>query len=951
MSSGLQHSLFLLWMFYLVGANAQSHEEVLEYLDHSNEDVVQQLEHLDKSIQRLKEFNQSDSLAMLYYVQSRLFFRGGVSIEKSIESLDNAIGLINADDHRNLWIKLWYYKGYWYRKWDKYEEAKKSLSEVLKYSNENEYLWDATIQMGKTFKDRGEFSVALEYYDRALVLAGKDKDRLSTTYEVISFVYLIMETKEGAEKSLPWLDKLLLLLEQMEGQEHFKASMTYNKGCAYMTMEDYENATIFFDASERIINKCCNDDDFKSLLFESRAGLLVEQGNYQKALEFYNKSLELYEHSFDLTRSDGLASSYRQIAVAYDKMGDQSEALKYITKALSYRLSGIDNVVDSVEINLSNLQANGEKHYLIDELLLKANILLNAFDVSRNDAYLEEASDILTYADDVVDFMRFEHIEESTKEFWRSKTSEVFKLLVKVNYKLERFESAFHYAEKSKYLLMGEHLIRKRNDLQQKSLSNEMRLRLRNTRAEIERVKEQINDSNNSQQRSSNDTVKAFLVELRKNEDDLLSEIKETYPNYFADNFSFQLATTREIRNLLLNENQTFIEYFLDGNELYIFVVDRHKFQVKLVSLPFELSNKIEDFQLSISHHARNAPKYLQLYATTAHDLFDVTLGNIEEVLNKEIIIVADDVLSLIPFSILLTELVDVEKDNVRLKSWPYLMKEYRLSYLKSASLGLLQAHQIEKVSFDAPILAINPSFEDHNKYASSDNDSDILRGNLDPLYGSEEEILFIQDRIDGSYLMKDQATEYNFKKALDKSYSIFHLASHAFVDNKDPEFSKLVLDTPSESSEDGLLHVYEIANLSIQSDLVVLSACNTGFGKIQEGEGVNSLGKSFARAGSPNLLMSLWPVNDQATSSLIIEFYRHIFEGKSKRSATTDAKRTFLESVPAAFHHPYYWGGFVYYGDDEPIQLNSSKLGIQELFIGTLSVFILFVIGRRILV
>lgn len=949
MTRRLQHLLLLLFMFHIIGLEAQSYQEMIHYLNHSNDEAIVKLSYVNDAIESYQASNHQDSLAMLYYQQSRMFFRGGVSIEKSIEALDNALDLINATDHRDLWIKFWYYKGYWYRKWDRYEEAKQALSEALKYTTDNEYLWDATIQLGKTFKDRGEFTVALEIYDRAIILAGEDMDKLSTTYEVIAFVYLIMDTKDGAKKSLPWLDKLLSLLAQMEGEEHFKASMTYNKGCAYMTLRDFVNAEKYFDEAEKIIDQCCDDNDFKSLLFESRAGLLVEQGEYLKALNFYHKSIDLYEHSFDLTRSDGLASSFRQIAVAHDKMGNPKDALKYITKALSYRLSGIDSQVDSVGVNLSNLQSNGEKHYLIDELLFKANILVKLSAPSDDKIFLEEANDILKYADEVVDFMRFEHIEESTKEFWRSKTSEVYSLLVKVNFKLGLFEDAFQYAEKSKFLLMGEHLIRKNNDEGSRFLPDDLRQQLRNVRAQIEITKEGINHLKVSVGNLPIDSLKKNLVELRKNEDDVLSKIKETYPDFFQDNFSFKLASVEDVRSNILRQGQSLIEFFYDNHHLYIFIIDESQMKVELVEMPFSLSDKLNEFLSSIAHDARNAPRYLQQYATSAHDLYNVTIGAAQKYLNDEIIIIADDVLALIPFSILLTESIDVEKDNVRLKTWPYLMKKYRLSYLKSASLGILQSQQNESVYFDTPILAINPSFESNvkNEDESEKNTLDAYRGGLQPLEGSEEEISFIKEQIDGSFFTEDNATEDNFKKALEKSYSIFHLASHAFVDDQNPEYSKIILNSHEDDSNDGLLHVYEIANLQINSDLVVLSACNTGFGKIQEGEGINSLGKAFARAGSPNLLMSLWPVNDQATSSLIKEYYHHIFEGSPKRKAIIEAKMSFLESVPAAFHHPYYWGGFVYYGDDKPLNLSHSKFESFGLILGVGIVLILFLIYK----
>ena len=305
---------------------SQNYVSIIQDLE-NQKDPALQLDILDRAIAHTHFKEYPDTLAMLYYQKSNVLFSGSVSIAASITALDQGIALIDEIKDRDLWIKLWYYKGFRYRKWDKYEEAKQALSQVLKYKEDNLYIWDATIQLGKTYKDRGEFSVALDTYDHALTLAGDDKDMLATTYEVISFVYLIMDTKEGARSSIPWLIKLIDHLGTMEDEESFIASMHYNVGTAYLTLEEYKEAEKWFDKSEELLDACCIDKDLKSLLYEVRANLMLEEGRYDEAIANYKKGLELYQHSFDLTRSDGLSSSYHSIASAYDLKGDLTNAL------------------------------------------------------------------------------------------------------------------------------------------------------------------------------------------------------------------------------------------------------------------------------------------------------------------------------------------------------------------------------------------------------------------------------------------------------------------------------------------------------------------------------------------------------------------------------------------------------------------------------------------------
>ena len=120
------------------------------------------------------------------------------------------------------------------------------------------------------------------------------------------------------------------------------------------------------------------------------------------------------------------------------------------------------------------------------------------------------------------------------------------------------------------------------------------------------------------------------------------------------------------------------------------------------------------------------------------------------------------------------------------------------------------------------------------------------------------------------------------------------------------------------------LLYFNEINNLNINSDLVILSACNTRVGKVTNGEGINSIARSFAHAGRHNILISLWPISDKSTTSLIKEYYKELVGGNSKKASLSEAKNSFLSNIPAAFHHPYFWGGFVYYGDDTVLRVSS---------------------------
>ncbi len=529
--------------------------------------------------------------------------------------------------------------------------------------------------------------------------------------------------------------------------------------------------------------------------------------------------------------------------------------------------------------------------------------------------------------------MRFEHLEVSTKQFWRAKTVEVYQHLVSNYVAVANTEKAFHYAEKSKYLLMGEHLVKNDSEQLLSGLPATLRSEYTQIQKNISKAKNQLKTNQLLNLDRDIDSIGLILIDLRKKEDDILSNIKQNYPDFFDKNFSFQLATIEEIQRDLLNSDQTLVEYFLADTTLFIFVINELSLHLKKVSINEHFGELIINLRDNITHPDRYESAYLKRYANDALALYDQLIAPVEEHLNQEIIVVADHAIALVPFSVLLTKHLTETTLHTPLLDWPYLIYEHQVSFLYSASLELLNYKNNTDVLYDKDILAFNPSFNSKDGRMTIQH-GDTTRNTLLPLLGAVEEIEFANKLFKGDFFLNQDATESNFKNALKSSYAIFHIASHAIIDDKNPDQSKLVLSP--EATDDGMLYTSEINNLNLKSDLVILSACNTGVGEITNGEGINSLARSFTHAGSQNILMSLWPVSDRSTTSLIKEYYKILIEGKSKRTSLSDAKNTFLSNVPAAYHHPYFWGGFVYYGDDTPLRIHprssTTKNGLYAL-------------------
>ena len=163
--------------------------------------------------------------------------------------------------------------------------------------------------------------------------------------------------------------------------------------------------------------------------------------------------------------------------------------------------------------------------------------------------------------------------------------------------------------------------------------------------------------------------------------------------------------------------------------------------------------------------------------------------------------------------------------------------------------------------------------------------------------------------------LLGREATEAAFKAQPLADFQIIHIAAHGIASAKFPDRAALVLSSDPKSGEDGLLQVREIRSLSLNADLVTLSACDTGVGRLQGEEGIANLVRAFLFAGARSVVASLWAANDISTTTLMQHFYRHLADGEDKGTALRHAKLDLIREFGDQAV-PFYWAGFVMVGD-----------------------------------
>lgn len=228
-------------------------------------------------------------------------------------------------------------------------------------------------------------------------------------------------------------------------------------------------------------------------------------------------------------------------------------------------------------------------------------------------------------------------------------------------------------------------------------------------------------------------------------------------------------------------------------------------------------------------------------------------------------------------------------------------------------------------------VLAFAPAYHG-DRDAEDSRSANILleqeqRDLAGPLLYNDDEVDAIVSTITATGLTGESANEEAFKAALGRA-GVLHLAMHAFS-SEQPSRSGLVFRSNDRmedgmragpGDDNGIFHAYELLTRPVKAALVVLSACETGHGPHQDGEGVRSLARSFMLAGAGSTVSSLWKVDDRATKEIMVKFYEYLADGMGKADALAEAKRWYRRENPNA--PPSHWAAFILIGDNEPVNL-----------------------------
>ena len=686
--------------------------------------------------------------------------------------------------------------------------------------------------------------------------------------------------------------------------------------------------------------------------YASLARMYDLAGNQKPAIEFALKSIAIF-NTDTIQNRNLIQIVYHNISTYYYELKDFPNALTYSQKSLAIQ----DNPY--VKMHYANvLDASDEKDKalkLIQEVLITFSIHFNNKDIYTNpseyETYINEywVATALTNKSILLSNrgIRKRHVEDIkqsietgkiAKILWQkirekmfgfdeaklrhsSQVQSILSILFRNEYYLnqlekEDFPAVFKRLEAKKGSLILETLTPSKLPdslvIQQEKLVNQ----IRKQGQELELTTKDSTDYYQTALFDANIELENFLEKLNKN-----------YPKQAANFYNIQYANLDDIQANLAN-NTSILEYrFLkrgaDSLNIYIFLISKLDQEIIEIKVNKDFLDKIKQFnQLLKSPFLVQQSKRNQ-FINLSHELYQILMQPIIKKLANQstLIIIPEQELYHLPFETLLSS-----NDKKAFHELDFLIKDFDISYQYSATIyqGLKSKPAIQNRS----LLAFAPVFGAEGNMSEKTRSLDFM---VDSLYQSIEKDRFIglpnskkevekiaqiikKNNGKTTVLLEQAATKKQLQTDLKQPYQFVHIATHGLVNYKNPKLSALACHPDGTKSGNDLLFANEIQMQNIQADLVVLSSCESGIGQLIKGEGLIALNRSFIYSGANNVMFSLWKVNDQYTSNLMIDFYQSYMKKQRYTSALRQAKLNMLANPITA--NPRFWAAFLLIGE-----------------------------------
>lgn len=830
-------------------------------------------------------------------------------------------------------------------------EAEKILDKV---APESIYLASLYHNKGNIYKSRNDFYRTKEYYEFALDFMIKHGYQNTDDFAFVfsNYISLLFELKEDklAEEQLARIN--LTKLEISPFISH-RIQITYAN--AYSQLDKYDLAESYFKKAQQIIDKQGDITEYTNQIIKYYYNIIdfyIYYNKYDKALRECDNAFS-YIESLDPRSTKSKITFHADIlyraASVYFRIGNLDKALKLSNMGID----ALNEFLSELSYGDDNITKRNQFITAIPELfILRSRILFAYYLQSSTPEKLTETYKSYKESIETLNYMKLAMNDEKSKLYATSQILEVYyeaiyvgKMLYELTGEFEYLQQSFEFAETSKsFALYSE--IKDVEAMQFSDLPAEIKQKENRFMGEIQAYEEWLYDEQLSEEPDQHkiDFYKERLFHLKDDYNDLKQDIETNYAQYYELKYNPTFVTLKDVQNDI-SYRDALVEYVLSDTLLITYVIDRKGINVFSQEIGPEFSDECLEYYMLLHNQnfsggvRENYRRFVSLGRKFYNILIEPCLRYTDR---KNFTIVPDGAITYIPFEGLMTK--DTDTEYINYLNLPYMIREFSVGYSHSSTL--MFSKRLKTKSTENKVLAFAPAYK-NELYSLDSLTFRQAKGNIEylaPLPGIIKEVQSIKETVPARVFINDQATEANFKKYA-SDYNVLHLAMHTIMRDDNPLYSLLVFTNVEtrDSIEDNRLYAYEIYNMKLNAQMAVLSSCNSGFGKMQKGEGMMSLARGFIYAGCPSIVMTLWQVADKSSSELMTSFYKYLKRGRSKQEAMRMAKTDYLKKADELTSNPYFWSGFVVLGDNSPVYRKSGIaywMIIITLFIGLVLFF-----------
>ncbi len=845
--------------------------------------------------------------------------------QKALEPLNQALTIWHAIGDRHLEAitlsingRVYYAVGDPQKALESYSLALPVMREVGDQSGEA----GTFTQIGSVYRFIGEPQKALDYFAQALPLwrAVGDRRNEATVLNNMGTVYNLLGDRQMA---FHYFQQVLPLARAI-GDRRVEAVALSNMGNVYNLLNDPEKALQHLEQALKLARDS-GDRRQEAVVLTHTGTAYSASGDQRKAIEFLERALPLRVAVSD---RQGEAITLNHLGRVYDLSGDSQKADEYYGKALPiWRAVGDRNGEVAALYGMAHAESR------LGDLTQASNRTESALAIINALRTKVDSRDLrASYFASVQDLFKL-HID-LLMQLHRRQPTAGFDVAALKTYEQARARSLIDMlAEASADIRQGVDpalLARERSLQQMLSVEADRQVRLFGA--------QHSEESANAVRRKIDELLTQLLV--------IEAELKAHSPRYAALTQPAPLGL-KEIQTAVTDDKTLLLEYSLGEERSYLWAVTANSFTS--YELPpraaieaaarrcYELltaRNRYVKFETADEKRERVRQADAG-YPSAATALSKILLGPVAAQLGgKRLLVVPDGALEYLPFAALTVP-------RPTSSAFVPLMVQHEVTSIPSASTLAVLRQELQGRTAAEKVVAVfaDPVFDKADerltggvsrnagghhgapaaeKIASLSVDEVQALPRLPYTRQEAEAILALAPSTSRKAALGFEANRTAAVSDELSKYRIIHFATHSFLDTTHPELSAIALSMFDRQGrpQEGFLRSYEIFNLKLASELVVLSGCRTGLGKEVKGEGLYGMTRGFMYAGSKRVLVSLWDVQDQATARLMTDFYRGLLG--PKRPATAAALRDAQIAIwrEGRWQAPYYWAGFVLQGE-----------------------------------